>query len=119
MNTKQAIAQIMSDADAKGVVLSSQEIAAKAAFLVEDARSAQRKRNEYNVLSSKNTGSRVMKPITTLNALTQPVLRDLVTLSCAEFLGEEFWMSLGSMSEKLVAKRVYNEIRGKLTRGMC
>lgn len=119
MTKQQAIAQVMREADVKNLSLSSLEIAIQANFLVEDSAKALKRRNEYNVLSSKNAGSRVMRPITTLNALTMPVLRDLVTQSAGEFLGEEFWMSLQTVSQRLIAKRVFNEMRGKLTRGMA
>lgn len=109
----------IAEAEKNNQVLSSHEIALIAQAKIDDYEQNQRRRNEYNVLSSKNAGSRVMKPITTLNALTQPVLRDLVVSSAAEFLGEEFWLSLNTMSEKLLATRVYNHMRERLTRGMC
>ena len=119
MTKKEAIERVCKDSETAGLVLSSQEIAAKAAFLLEDEVEIAKRRNEYNVLSSKNAGSREMKPITTLNALTMPVLRDLTCSSAAEFLGEELWLSLSSTAERLVAKRVFEYMRARLTRGMC
>ena len=119
MTKQQAIKQILQDADRTNKVLSSNEITILSLELIERHNQEQRKRNEFNVLSAKNSGSRVMKPITTLNALTMPVLRDLTVSSAAEFLGEEFWLSLDTMKEKLVAKRVFNEMRAKITRNMC
>lgn len=119
MTQKEAIASVLADADKRGVVLSSDKVKVLSLEMMERENSLKRKRNEYNVLSARNAGSRVMRPITTLNALTQPVLRDLVTMSCAEFLGEEYWMSLKTQSERLNTVRAFNTIRERITRGMC
>jgi hypothetical protein len=115
----QAIDQICREADIAGVVLSSQEIVQKAGFLLEDSVSMNKRRNEFNVLSSRNSGSRQMRPITTLNALTMPVLRDLTCSSAAEFLGEEFWTGFTTSAERMAVKRTFEYMRARITRGMC
>ena len=119
MTKTQAIEQVCKNAEDRGLILSSTEIAYRASLLLEDEAKIQRRRNEYNVLSSKNVGSLNMRPITTLNALTQPVLRELVCSSAAEFLGEEFWLSLSSTAERLAAKRTFDKLRDRITRGMA
>ena len=119
MNRTQAVRQVLKDADRTNKVLSTSEIRFLADKLCTESKQLSKKRNEYNVLSAKNAGSRVMRPITTLNQLTIPVLRDMSVSTASEFLGEELWLSLRNMNEKIVAVRVYNEIRARLTRGMC
>ena len=118
MTTAQAIEQVIKDAERREEFISSLELRARAEALIEANKEFQRRSREFDSLSAKRVQT-TMKPITTLNALTAPVLRELVSSSAAEFLGEEFWLSLNSMSEKIVAKRVFNLMRERLTRGMC
>lgn len=118
MTKVQAIEQVIKESEKSNKTLSSLEIAFLAQERLDKEKETQRKRNEYNVLSAKNGGTRA-KVMTTLNQLTIPVLRDLTVSTASEFLGEEFWLSLNTMSEKLIAKRVFNEMRVRLTRGMC
>ena len=119
MTKAQAIETAIRESDKADIPYSTNYISHRAEEIFSASKELNKRRNEYNVLSSRNSGSRVMRPITTLNSLTMPILRDLTVSSAAEFLGEEFWLSLNTMKEKLVAKRVFNEMRARITRGMC
>lgn len=115
MTRKDAIAQVM----AKMPDATSIEIMNEAQRIIELANAARKSANQFNSLSSKNPGSLSMKPITTLNQLTLPVIREIQWSTASEFLGFEYWESLEDMKSKILVAQVYNMIKERLLRGMA
>jgi hypothetical protein len=115
MTKKDAIAQAMNQlplADSLTIMNEAQRI-------LDSARALKNKADEFNALSAKRVGSLNMRPITTLNQLTLPVIREIQWSTASEFLGFEYWESLPNMQAKLIAAQVYNMIKERMLRGMA
>lgn len=113
MTKAQAINEVMKQTEKDGVILSSREIVAKATELIEKNNEVIRHANEYNSLAGARVKTRMSGALSPIQ-----VVQVLNSSTCAEFVGEEFWMGLNSVSERVVAVRVYNMIRAKLTTRM-
>lgn len=113
MTKTEAILEIERVAQSNGEILSSVELSQRALALLNRMDSLVKRANEYNSLSAKRVSS-------TMKGKESPyqVIQSMNVSTVSEFLGEEFWMSLNSSSEKLVAVRIYNMIRERLTRGV-
>lgn len=69
--------------------------------------------NGFNTLSSaRNSGTHGMR--NNLRHSTSKGMMDLMTLSCAEFMGPEFWLSLNNAAERDAVKRMYQRVRERL-----
>jgi hypothetical protein len=67
--------------------------------------------NGFDSLSNKNVQTRMKN---NLRNTTSKGMMDLMTLSCAEFMGPEYWMSLNTNAERDAVKRMYQRIRERL-----
>ncbi len=113
MTKQQAIDHVISDCVRRGLTLSSYEIAEQANSLVTDSLILKKNLNSFNSLSAK----RVKMHMTTKQSPIA-VVRVMNSSTASEFLGEEFWLSLDSMRDKILVTRVYNIVRAKLTQRM-
>lgn len=113
MTKAQAITQVMNEAERRNEVLSSFEIASYAIALIESSKVLRNKMNEYNSLSDRRMNTQAQGKESVYS-----VIRTMNVSTASEFLGEEFWMSLNSVSERVVVNRVYNSLRARLTKGM-
>jgi len=114
MNKKQAIEQAMANLP----LADSLSIMNEAARIIALSQENKRENAYCDSLSAKNQ-KLVMNPITTLNQLTIPIIREIQWSTASEFLGEEFWISLKTRNEKLIAAEVYNKIKLRMLRGMA
>ena len=95
----EALKRLPIDADSRSIFEEANKI-------IEEHSSMVKRMNEFNSLSAK----RVKMQMSDLQSNYQ-VIRLLLSSTIVEFLGEEFWLSLNTTKEKLIAKDVYEKIR--------
>jgi len=118
MNQANAIEKVISDANSKGEFLATKEVIARASLLLESFNTQLKSIKGYDSLGSKNAGPRRMKAINALPESIACVIREIAWCNAAEFLGDEFWLSLPNRESKLIAATVYNTLKGKILNRM-
>jgi poly-D-alanine transfer protein DltD len=87
------------------------KVRALQAHILEKHEKMQKGMNEFDSLSNKNVQTRMKN---NLRHSTSKGMMDLMTLSCAEFMGEEYWLSLNNSAERDAVKRMYQRVRERL-----